>query len=266
MNYMKKNMVKSSKKLIVANWKMNPTDGKTALSWFKKIQTTAHKYGKTVETVVCPPAVYLQSLQAVVTDRSCVLGAQDCFWEVSGSYTGEISPEMVFNARARYAIIGHSERRALGETNEIVNKKVQKILQYPLSVIICVGEKQRSDNGAHFKEIKKQVTECLKDVPLKFFDRITIAYEPIWAIGKDAKRPATAQECFEMITVIKRSIAEITNDTKIAHNVRVLYGGSSNAENAAEFLTTGGADGLLVGRASLDPKEFGKMISIASKI
>lgn len=263
---MKKTIIKSSKKLIVANWKMNPTDGKTALTWFKKIQSVAHKNKSNVETVICPPSVYLQSLQSVVTDRSCVLGAQNCFYENAGSYTGEISPEMVFNAKARYVIIGHSERRELGETNEIINKKIKKILQYPLSVILCVGEKKRTDNGAHFKEIKKQLTECLKDVPLKDYERIVIAYEPIWAIGKDAKRPATADECFEMVTVIKRSISEITNNPTVTHLVPILYGGSSNAENTKEFLTTGGANGLLVGRASLDPKEFGVMIGIAARL
>lgn len=257
---------KQSKKLMVANWKMNPVDGKTALTWFKKIQTVAHKNAKVIETVVCPPAVYLQSLQSVVTDRSCVLGAQDCFWEASGSFTGEISPEMIFNARARYAIIGHSERRELGETNDMVNKKMKKILQYPLLVIMCVGEKKRSDNGAHFKEIKKQLSECLKDIPETLYDRIIIAYEPIWAIGKDAKRPATAEECFEMITVIRRSIAEITNNPSIGQDIKVLYGGSTNTTNTGEFLTVGGADGLLVGRASLDPKEFGNMINLAVKL
>lgn len=262
---MKKTLIKPSKKLIIANWKMNPIDGKTALSWFKKIQTVAHKYGKSVETVVCPPSVYLQSLQSAVSDRSCVLGAQDCFYESAGSYTGEISPEMVFNAKARYVIIGHSERRALGEMNETIHKKIQKVLQYPLSVILCVGEKKRFDNGLHFKEIKKQLAECLKNVSVKDYERMIIAYEPIWAIGKDAKRPATADECFEMITVIRRSIAEITGDQVLAQRITVLYGGSSNAENTGEFLTTGGADGLLVGRASLDPQEFGTMIGIASK-
>ncbi len=266
MNYMKKNTIKSSKKLIAANWKMNPTDGKTALSWFKKIQTTAHKHGKTVETEGCPPSVYLQSLQAAVTDRSCVLGAQDCFWEASGSFTGEISPEMIFNARARFSILGHSEKRALGETNEVVNKKLQKILQYPLSVIVCVGEKIRFENGAHLKEIKKQIEECLKNIPIAFYDRIIIAYEPIWAIGATAKRSATAAECFEMVTVIRRSVAELTKTPELGQNIKVLYGGSSNASNTQEFLTTGGADGLLVGRASLDPKEFSTMITIASKL
>lgn len=256
----------ATKKLIVANWKMNPVDGKTALHWFKKIQSVAHKNKSSVETIICPPSVYLQSLQSVVSDRSFVLGAQDCFYENAGSYTGQISPEMIFNARARYVIVGHSERRELGETNEIVNKKIKKIVQYPLSVILCVGEKKRTDNGAHFKEIKKQLTECLKDVSLKDYERIVIAYEPIWAIGKDAVRSATAQECFEMVTVIRRSIAEIINNQIIAQNIFVLYGGSSNAENAAEFLTTGGANGLLVGRASLDPKEFGTMIGVASKV
>ena len=191
------------KKLIIANWKMNPIDGKTALTWFKKAQSVAHTYKKDVETIICPPSVYLQSLQSAVSDRSCVLGAQDCFYESVGSYTGQISPEMIFNARARYVIVGHSERRELGETNEIVNKKIKKIVQYPLFIILCVGEKKRTDNGAHFKEIKKQLAECLKDVSLKDYERIVIAYEPIWAIGKDAVRSATAQECFEIVTVIR---------------------------------------------------------------
>lgn len=254
------------KKLIIANWKMNPVDGKTALTWFKKAQSVAHTYKKNVETVICPPSVYLQSLQSVVSDRSCVLGAQDCFYESAGSYTGQISPEMIFNARARYVIVGHSERRELGETNELVNKKIKKIAQYPLSVILCVGEKKRTDNGMHFKEIKKQLSECLQNIPKTVYERIVIAYEPIWAIGTDAKRPATAQECFEMVTVIRRSIAEITGDHRIAQNISVLYGGSSNSENTQEFLTIGGADGLLVGRASLDPVEFKKIICIAAKL
>lgn len=254
------------KKLIVANWKMNPTDGKTALSWFKKIQTTAHKHGKNVETVVCPPAVYLQSLQSVVSNRSCVLGAQDCFYESEGSHTGEISPLMVFNAKARYVIIGHSERRAIGETNEIINKKIQKILQYPLSIILCIGEKKRIDNKTHIMEVKKQVKECLKDVPVKFYDRIVVAYEPTWAISTGTFHSATASDSFEMTTVIRRTIAEITKDQKIAQNIKMLYGGSANSENTESFLTTGGVQGLLVGRASLDPKEFGKIIGIAAKV
>lgn len=251
---------------MVANWKMNPTQGKTAMAWFRSIQKHTLKYVSNVETVVCPPAVYLSQLQELVTNRSCVLGAQDCFYESSGAYTGEISPEMIFNTRARTVIVGHSERRAIGETNMLINKKIKKILDYPLSVIVCVGEQKRSDNGIHFKEIKKQLAECLMDIPLDRFDRVVIAYEPIWAIGKDAKRPATAQECFEMVTVIRRSIAEITENQLIGQNITVLYGGSSNAENTTEFLTVGGADGLLIGRSSLDPKEFGKMIAIASKL
>lgn len=253
------------KKLVVANWKMNPTNGKTAQSWFKKIQAVAHKYGKTVETVVCPPAVYLESLQQVVTDRSCVLGAQDCFWEASGSYTGEISPEMIFNAKARYVIVGHSERRALGETNQTVNKKITMLLQFPLSVIVCVGEHHRTANGNHFKEITKQLSECLQHVPVKFYDRLVVAYEPVWAIGSKATRSATAQECFEMVVVIKRTIADLINNANIAHHVPVLYGGSTDTENALSFVTDGGADGLLVGRSSLDPSVFGKMIAIVGK-
>jgi triosephosphate isomerase (TIM) len=257
--------MKQKKKLMIANWKMNPVDGKTAVTWFKKIQQYALKNKQHVETVVCPPAVYLQSLQSVITDRACVLGAQDCFWENSGSFTGEISPEMIFNAKARYVIIGHSERRNMGETSEIINKKILTILQFPLSVIVCVGEKKRSDNGAHFKEIKKQITEALSGVSIEQMHRVVIAYEPIWAIGGSAIRSATWEESFEMITVIRRIITDLYS-ADIGQEIFVLYGGSTNVENSKDFLTIGGADGLLVGRASLDSKEFGSMITIANKL
>jgi len=253
-------------KLLVANWKMNPTSGKTATSWFKKIQSVAHKHASNVETIVCPPAVYLESLQQLVSNRSCVLGAQDCFWETSGAHTGEISPEMIFNAKARYVIIGHSERRALGETNQSINKKITTLLQFPLSVILCVGEASRNANGSHFREVKKQLSECLKGVPKKYYDRLVIAYEPVWAIGANAKRSATKTESFEMITAIKRSIAEIAGDAILAQKIVVLYGGSVDLDSVPEFLTEGGADGLLVGRASLDPKTFGSMIRTSAKI
>lgn len=257
--------MKNKKKLIVGNWKMNPVDGKTAATWFKKAQTQALKYKISVETVICPPAVYLESLQSLVTDRACVLGAQDCFWENSGSYTGEISPEMIFNAKARYVIIGHSERRNLGETDETINAKIQKILQFPLSVIVCVGEKKRSDNGVHFKEIKKQITQALSGISTEQLSRVVIAYEPVWAIGKDAVRSATADESFEMITVIRRIITDLYNP-EVGQEITVLYGGSVTSESSDDFLDNGGADGLLVGRASLDPKEFGNIISRASKL
>ncbi len=253
------------KKILIGNWKMNPVDGKTANQLFKKIQTTALKNKKHVETVICPPSVYLQSLYELITDRACVLGAQDCFYETSGSFTGEISPEMIFNAKARYVIVGHSERRALGETNEIIHKKVAKILQYPLSVIICVGETERFENGAHIKEIKKQITSALVGVPENFLDRVIIAYEPVWAIGVNAKRSATPEECFEMITSIRGIVSDLYQSTAVGHGITVVYGGSTNTENTKAFLTTGAADGLLIGRSSLDPQVFSDMIRIAAQ-
>jgi triosephosphate isomerase len=263
---MKKTITKPSKKLIVANWKMNPTDGKIALTWFKKIQIVAHKIAKDVDTVICPPSVYLHSLQSVITDRSCVLGAQDCFYEAVGSYTGQISPEMVFNAKARYVILGHSEMRSLGETDERVNKKINKVLQYPLSVILCIGEKKRNNTGNHFKEVEKQLRACLKDVPVSFYDRIIITYEPVWAISTGTFHGATAADCYEMVTVIRRIVAEITKNQTLAQNIKMLYGGSANPENTESFLSEGGVQGLLVGKASLDPKTFNQMISTAAKL
>jgi triosephosphate isomerase len=252
------------KKLIIANWKMNPLKGVEARKMFQGINTVAAKL-KNVETVVCPPLIYLESLGEKVTTRSCVLGAQDAFWEHSGSYTGQVSPDMIFNARARYIIVGHSEVRALGQTDEILNKKIKSILQFPLIPIICVGEQERDEDAGHIKFIKHQVTQALKDLTTEEVSRVVIAYEPIWAIGEKAKHVCTPAECREVIQNIRHVLADIFGNTEAASRVPILYGGSVTDENTQAFLEDGLTNGLLVGRASLDPKMFVKILKIAEK-
>lgn len=252
------------KKLIIANWKMNPVKGTEARKMFQAINRSAATM-KSVETVVCPPLVYLESLGTLVTTRSCVLGAQDAFWEHAGAYTGQVSPDMVFNTKARYIIVGHSERRAMGETDEQVALKLKSILQFPLIPVLCIGEKTRDDDGAYIKEIRKQLKASLVGLTKEEIARLVIAYEPVWAIGKNAKAPCTPAECREVVQVIRQVLADQLGSTALVAQIPVVYGGSVDAVNAESFLLDGLVAGLLVGRASLDPKQFVQIIKIAEK-
>lgn len=253
------------KNIIVANWKMNPQTIKEAKRIFNGIKKTADKLNK-VETVVCPPFVYLFPLGNWISTwkSSFQVGAQDVFWQDKGSYTGEISAKMLKDSGVKYAIIGHSERREIfEETNEIVNKKIKVALKEGLKVILCVGEKERDLKGKHLLFIKEEIKKGLKGIERKFLKNLIIAYEPIWAIGKSSKSADTPDDVSNMIFFIKKVLEEIT-EKEIAARVPILYGGSVNPENAESFLRCG-AQGLLVGHESLIPKDFNKILKIAEK-
>ena len=252
-------------KIVVANWKMNPQKGTEALKLFSGVQKIAEKL-EHVETVICPPLVYVQSLGERVTSRRFVLGAQDAFWEHAGAFTGQVSPDMIFNARARYVIVGHSERRALGETDELVNKKVTSILQFPLIPIICVGEPERDAEHEYVKLLKHQLKAALAGLDKDQIARVVVAYEPIWALSTtNHGHPCTPAACREVVQVIKTVLADLVGDSSLAKRIPVLYGGSVTAENVAGFMQDGLVDGVLVGRASLDAKEFAAILKIMEK-
>ena len=249
---------------MIANWKMNPLKGSLARKMFQQINTVASKL-KNVETVVCPPLIYLESLGEKVTKRSCVLGAQDAFWEHEGPYTGQVSPDMIFNTKARYVIVGHSEVRNLGETDDMVNKKIHSILKFPLIPVVCVGEKVRDDHGEHIKFVKHQVKQAIDGLTQEQIMRVVIAYEPIWAIGAKAKRACTPAECREVIQNIRHVLADSLGNSDQARTIPIRYGGSLDKENIEGFLVDGLVQGGLVGRVSLDPKEFVTLLKIAEK-
>jgi triosephosphate isomerase len=249
-----------SKKIVIANWKMNPISEKEAERLF--ISTSKSISGlKKTEVVACVPFVYLQKLRKLA--KKIKLGAQNIFYGESGAYTGEISAEMVYDAGVRHVILGHSERRTMGETNEEVNKKIRSALAGGLAPILCVGEKERDENHEYLNLIKTQVEECLRGVSKISISKVIIAYEPIWAIGKNAVREATPAEFLEMKILIKKVLSDMFGvKTKIS---RIIYGGSVDEKNAADFVKLGEADGFLVGRASLDPGKFSKIISITER-
>lgn len=251
-----------SKKLIVGNWKMNPLTGSEAKKTFSAIREVASKLKKT-KTVICPPFIYLENLSKL---RSSGIspGAQDVFWELEGAYTGEISPKMLQKLGVEYVIVGHSERRAMGETNEMANRKVKTCIKYGLTPILCVGERVRDEEANYLNFIRQEIKESLAGITKENIKKVVIAYEPVWAIGKNALRQAKAEECLEMSIFIKKNIADIFG-AKSAEKVSILYGGSINADNAKNFLAGGGVNGLLVGRESLDAEKFGKILKDAEK-
>lgn len=247
------------KKLIVANWKMNPKTPKEAVALFDG--TVAAVEGADAEIVICPPFQYLGLLAE--KDRGNVkLGAQDVFWEPeTGAFTGEVSPAMLTDEHVQYVIIGHSERRTiLGETDEVIQKKVQAALAEGLTVILCVGEPHEiRELGIHIAEefVLSQVQKDLEGIRIREEASLVIAYEPIWAIGSG--KAATAEDSALMSRKIKEYIREQWN-----YSVRVLYGGSVKAGNAGELLNQTDIDGALVGGASLVADEFAGIAKSAS--
>lgn len=255
------------KKLIIGNWKMYPANAKDAKAKFVAIKKVASTL-RNVQTVICPPFVYVSDLKKLVTGHRCVIGAQNTWFENEGAFTGEVSPAMLTSIGAQYVIVGHSERRAVtnccGETDELVNKKVVASIKSGLTVVLCVGERERDQDGDYMKLIADQTKSALHGVQKKDLAKVVIAYEPIWAIGKHALRAASTDDTLEVTILIKKTLADLYN--KDGASVAILYGGSVDAKNAWEFLMKSHIDGLLVGRASLDPKVFGEILKEAEGV
>lgn len=238
------------KNLIVANWKMNPQTFEEAEALAKKISESA-KEAKGVDVVICPPFTWLTDLSHK-KDFAVAFGAQDVFYEEKGAYTGEISPLMLENSNVRYVIVGHSERRKyFNETDEVVNKKVRAVLEAGLTPILCIGEtaEERSDGGKN-QVLERQIKDGL--VGVEDSENMVIAYEPVWAIGTGNN--CSVEETKDSIDFIKKFVPEGT---------RVIYGGSVKADNSGDYIKEAGANGLLVGGASLDAEEFSQIIKIA---
>ncbi|MBI2038712.1 MAG: triose-phosphate isomerase [Candidatus Niyogibacteria bacterium] len=240
------------RRLFIANWKMNPMTVAAARKLFAGI-VLGTAGAKNAQIVVAPPVPFLVALPK---NRRIALGAQNLFWERSGAYTGEISAEMISALGAEFAIIGHSERRALGETDAMINRKIKAALSSDLYSVLCVGERDRSDeNFQHI--VRKQVLADLLNVPKKHAFRLVVAYEPVWAIGTG--KTVEPRDLFEMATYIRRTLLELFGKS-LALRIPILYGGSVNAVNAPDFLNVAGVGGLLVGGASLDADEFSAIV------
>ncbi len=208
-----------------------------------------------VDLAVCPPSVYLEAVGQVVKGTPVALGAQNMFYRASGAFTGEISPTMLVDLGCRYVILGHSERRhVLRETSEEVNRKVHAALQVGLVPIVCVGELlSEREAGETAEVIRRQFDGSLSGLSAEQMVKVVIAYEPVWAIGTG--KVATTEQAQEVHAQL-RDIIRLRYNGQVAESVRILYGGSVNAENAGPLLAQPDIDGVLVGGASLKADQF----------
>lgn len=239
--------------LVAGNWKMNLTV-EAARSLVYAMSARLRDI-KGVEKVLCPPFTALQAVRALLEGSDLGLGAQNMHWEDKGAFTGEVAPAMIREV-CGYVIIGHSERRAyFGETDETVNKKVLAAAKVDLTPIVCVGETlQQYESGITAAIVSTQVKRGLAQVVAAFGSRIVIAYEPVWAIGTG--KASTVENASGVVqNIIRPALSEVF-DSATAQNIRVLYGGSVTASNAAQYFGNPEIDGALVGGASLKADEF----------
>lgn len=241
--------------LIVANWKCNPKTKKEAEMLLALVKEGL-KGEKGAKVVICPPFVYLSDLSGLA------LGAQNCFWEEGGAYTGEISVPMIKDSGSEYVIVGHSERRKyFGESDETVSRKLKAVLKEGLTPILCVGETQQERDSSQTEGVlKRQITLAMNGVLADDLSGFVLAYEPVWAIGTG--NPCDQKEAGKMLLFIRKVLTEIYG-SQVAGSVAVLYGGSVNSKNSASYIKEAKFQGLLVGGASLKADEFIKLVKSA---
>ncbi len=250
---------KYRKTVIAANWKMNKTPTETR-AFGAELRRLLPR-GRWCEIALCMPAICIPAGIKALRDTRVSIGAENMHAETFGAYTGEISAPMLVDAGVKYVILGHSERRAMGETDHQINAKLLAALNAGLTPILCVGESlQQRKDGVTFEHISMQLKQAVIDVPPEQLRRIVIAYEPIWAIGTGLT--ATPEEAEEVCQHIRTVIRKLSS-AKTARATSILYGGSMNDDNAASLLAQPDIDGGLIGGASLDPEKFVNIINAA---
>lgn len=263
--------------IIAGNWKMHKTIGESIELADGLLRNLAGIDNVTI--AVCPPFTALHAVGELTKGTDIKMGAQDMFWQASGAYTGMISPVMLKDVGCKYVIVGHSERRGrfgkldadmteellsvFGDNDATVNKKARVVLRRGLSPIICCGE-LRSERQARQTDavVKSQVEAALKGITKKQMARVTIAYEPVWAIGAD--KACNAREADRVCGIIRETVGQLYT-TQIANDAIIQYGGNVNPKNIKRFMARGNIDGALVGGASLRMDDFTKIVKAASK-
>lgn len=249
----------NNKKIIIANWKMNPSSQEEALRLVKGI--LAQRLSKNVRLIIAPPFVYLDLVKKNC-GKEIKLAAQNISWAERGAYTGEVSGLMVKNLGCDYVIIGHSDRRyKMGETDEMINLKLKTAFKVGLIPVLAVGEKE--SNNDIIKVLTRQVKSALEGIGVSEIGRLIIAYEPVWAISTSGTGMIdTPDHAFSSALLIKKIIGNLYGSQWTA-DLPVLYGGSVTSENAYDFIAQSGISGALVGGASLELQDFIKIIKAA---
>jgi triosephosphate isomerase len=242
------------KKFVVGNWKMHTTAAEAGQLARAVVEGVGAE--DRIAVVICPPFPYLAHVGEIVKGSRVALGAQNLYPEKEGAFTGEVSPRMLVDVGCKHVILGHSERRhKLGESDAFINQKVRVALAAGLNVILCVGETldQRKANQTEAL-LGRQLTQGLAGISTDNLPRLSIAYEPVWAIGNPSHH-ATPEQAHEAHEFIRHRFGQIFDD-KSAQALVIQYGGSVKPENAASFFSQPGVDGALIGGASLDADQF----------
>lgn len=249
--------MKKSTPLIVGNWKLNPVNQNDAVKLATEVVKKTKKCDH-ADIAFAPPAVYVDCAGKKIAKSKVALAAQNVHSEVMGAFTGETSAMQLRGLGCDYVIIGHSERRAMGETDEEVQEKVLVSMKYKLTPIVCIGESDRDEKGDFFSFVESQLRSLGKALTAAQIKKIVIAYEPIWAIGTG--KTASAEDVKEMQLFIESVLTKIY-DRPVAKKVKLLYGGSVKPLNAKELHDEGGMNGFLVGGASLKAQDFADIIN-----
>ena len=244
--------------IVAGNWKMNKTPSEGKIFSEKMVEKLGSK--SSVDVIICPPFTGLSSL---VTSTKFHIGAQNCHFEGSGAFTGEISTSMLLNCNVEYVILGHSERRAIfHEKNNDIGQKVAKVLSDGMKPILCVGETIDELNDGLAKEtVQRQLQLGLNNI--NSFNNVVIAYEPVWAIGTGLT--ASVEKVSEIHSFIRTTLKDLLPESE-SNNVPIIYGGSVNSDNADELINANAVNGFLIGGASLDVDKFVEIINIVDKI
>jgi triosephosphate isomerase len=250
------------KPFMAGNWKMN-TNSQTSVELVKRIASgSVEAASQSVTVAVCPPFVYLQAVAKALSSSNIAVGAQDMYFEPEGAFTGEISASMLKDVGCSYCLCGHSERRhVIGESDELINKKVAAAVSGGLLPILCVGELLEEREASQTNDVvTRHVKEGLAGLSAEKLRAVTIAYEPVWAIGTGLT--ATPEQAQQVHDFIRKLLGQMY-DEKTAEEIRILYGGSVKPSNAAELMGQKDIDGVLVGGASLKADDFLAIIRAA---
>lgn len=251
-----------TKRFVIANWKMyvqSPEAAKKFVMGLKR--KTALLKG--VDAWVAPNYALLPLLSPLVKKGSLKVGAQAVSAYPEGAHTGEVSSAMLKLAGASFVIVGHSERRALGDSNEVVHEQLVRVAETGLAPVLCIGESERTPEGAHFTVLEEQLCSALKGAQ-SLAGKLLVAYEPVWAIGKTAAEAMQPDELEETVIFIRKTLADVLGRAE-GLKVPILYGGSVEPENAAGLIADGGVNGFLVGHASASLDSFVSILNACKK-
>ncbi len=247
---------------IAANWKAYVETAEQAKKLFAVSKRLASRFEGQHEILLAPPFPFL-GMFAHANHSSVLLSSQDVSAGVSGAHTGEVTASMVRGIGATYTIVGHSERRAAGDTNDIVMQKMQHIIGQGLIPILCVGEHERDKDARYLSFIREEILSALTQISQKDRTKVILAYEPIWAIGKTASEAITSSDLTEMILYLRKVLSDVLS-SNASKKTRVLYGGSVEPDNARALAEGTGIDGFLIGHAATQPESFQALVRALS--